>query len=345
MIAAIERCRPYPDFIQLTNLKRLFMEGKAFPEEINDGRLVGVIFGHHVHERIFASFPDRKFFLFTCIRDPRKQLASHYAFQCRLRKACGNAPVSFAEFYASRPGNFICTELVDRFPTLAGTDGDILARAKNVLQCFDCIAATEDLQEKLPLLERKLGFSMKSGGGRKNPTSVEEYRAISAGMPETDEDMWADRELFEMYMRDRQKQNPYGKRLERSSELLAHLSQQEENRLKNLQEMYRQMAFELNSYGVTKAMQELFVLRSRVRADSVEAVLSGSGDGTGTGGDRNRPAGNIWKPGLSVLKRFLRSLARFSVPPGLTKMPPSGPWASPGGLDAVKDRSGRCRKE
>lgn len=318
LIAAIEQCRPYPYFIQLTNLKRLFMEGKAFPEEINDSSLVGVIFGHHVNERIFASFPDREYFLFTFIRDPRKLLVSHYAFHCRLRKAQGNAPISFEEFYVLRPKNFICAELVNRFPTLAGTDGDMLVRAKNVLQCFDFIASTEDLQEKLPLLESKVGFSMKSGEGKINTTSAEQYNAISSGVTVTDEDMWADMQLYEMYIKDRQKQNPYGKHPERSAEILAYLAKQKENRLHNLYEMYRQMALELNSYGVSEKTLQLFVQRSRIRADSVEKILSGAGDGTGTGGSRRGLARNIWRQGRSALRRFLGSLIRFAMPPRCT---------------------------
>jgi hypothetical protein len=266
-IAAMDRCYPYPEFIQLTNLRRLFFESKLLPEEINNKDLVKVIFGHNVNEKIFSSFPDRMHYLFTFIRDPRALVASHYAFKCRLSKLHGVESPSFDKFLSTRPKNFICNVLIKRFPTFAGTKGDLLSRAVNVLKCFDFVASTEDFNQKLNTLSSEMNKNIDINESPRNTTEKSQYKSIMGDVSYSDDAMKHDIELYNMYMANSNVTNPFVMDVKRKARLIKNMVATEGCSKANHRQLVDSMIKELHKAKIPhdKVAFQVDILSQRIK--------------------------------------------------------------------------------
>lgn len=156
-----------PAGMRLRLMSNLPMFEEMTPAQRGSLRL---IFGHGVGEQCLAALPHPDVALFCVSRDPYRRALSQFKHRVRTGTLQAGAGSSFAEFLTSLPSNPFATQLVTRFPSLAGR-GDLLEQAHRVLQTFRFVLATEDLDAQAAVLYRVLGV----------PTTMERLRVY----PET----------------------------------------------------------------------------------------------------------------------------------------------------------------
>lgn len=142
------QCSDYP-----TNLDDATMD---ISERSNLDRL-RFIFGHYVHQSLLPLFADRRVVLITGLREPVSRAVSEYYHICRMHLEFGRPVISAADYFADRKDT-LCVELLRAFPAAQSLPGSMAARAEKVLQLFDLIYTSDNLEQTLAPVSAILGL-------------------------------------------------------------------------------------------------------------------------------------------------------------------------------------------
>jgi hypothetical protein len=115
------------------------------------------VWGHSIHEEMLKYFRS-PVFLFTGLREPKTRLESMYLYHVRMARSLGNDPLSLEQFleFTSDP---ICHFFIHRFPTFAGEKGSPFERARCVIDMFDHVYFSENLEDAASIIFQRLDIS------------------------------------------------------------------------------------------------------------------------------------------------------------------------------------------
>lgn len=169
ILRRVQSCLDSSKIYQNTSMAENFKNGQ--PEIMQMARRdhLRFLWGHSIHEEMLRYFRE-DVFLFTGLREPRDRMSSLYFYHVRLAKENGN-PFLSVEDFIDRTQNPICNFFIHRFPTLAGTEGSLSDRAKRVLNLFDLVYFSENLEPSAEIIFNVLGITPKTENFNARPDS------------------------------------------------------------------------------------------------------------------------------------------------------------------------------
>jgi hypothetical protein len=169
ILRRVQSCLDSSKIYQNTSMAENFRNGR--PEIMQMARRdhLRFLWGHSIHEEMLRYFKE-DVFLFTGLREPRDRMSSMYFYHVRIAKENGNPFLSVEDFVDST-NNPICNFFIHRFPTLAGTEGSLSDRAKRVLNLFDLVYFSEDLEPSAEIIFNVLGIAPKTENFNARPDS------------------------------------------------------------------------------------------------------------------------------------------------------------------------------
>lgn len=157
ILKRVESCLPEHKIYQNTSMHENFMLGRPEIMQLPRRDQLKFVWGHSIHEEMLKYFKS-PVFLFTGLREPKARLESMYLYHLRMARSLGNEPLSLERFlgYTSDP---ICQFFIHRFPTFAGSEGSLFERARRVIDLFDHVYFSENLEAAADIVFRRLDIS------------------------------------------------------------------------------------------------------------------------------------------------------------------------------------------
>lgn len=175
----VQSCLPEHQIYQNTSMHENFMLGRPEIMQLPRRDQLKFVWGHSIHEEMLKYFKS-PVFLFTGLREPKARLESMYLYHLRMARQLGNEPLSLERFleYTSDP---ICYFFIHRFPSFAGADGSLFERAKRVIDLFDHVYFSENLEAAADIVFRRLDISPEQVNHNQRPS---EEKGKSIEIPE-----------------------------------------------------------------------------------------------------------------------------------------------------------------
>lgn len=157
ILKRVQSCLPEHQIYQNTSMHENFMLGRPEIMQMPRRDQLRFVWGHSIHEEMLKYFKS-PVFLFTGLREPKSRLESMYLYHVRMARSLKNEPVPLDRFLESTCDP-ICHFLIHRFPTFAGENGTAFERARKVIDVFDHVYFSENLEDAASIVFRRLDIS------------------------------------------------------------------------------------------------------------------------------------------------------------------------------------------